>query len=200
MSTASLARPFRIALPLVVLAACASPQPKPDAADPTGPSKSTVERGAYLVGFGGCNDCHTPKLFTAAGPVPDTTRLLSGHPAESQLPVLPPGVVGTEPTKWGAITTADLTAWSGPWGTSFAANLTPDASGLAGWTDSLFIATMRTGKHFGSGRPILPPMPWFSLNELTDDDLRAVFSYLRSIKPIANIVPQPIPPAAAPPS
>jgi hypothetical protein len=43
-------------------------------------------------------------------------------------------------------------------------------------------------------------MPWFSLNELTDDDLRAVFSYLRSIKPIANIVPQPIPPAAAPPS
>jgi mono/diheme cytochrome c family protein len=152
------------------------------------------------VGFGGCNDCHTPKLFTAAGPVPDTTRLLSGHPAESRLPVLPPGVVGTEPTKWGAITTADLTAWSGAWGTSFAANLTPDASGLAGWTDSLFIATMRTGKHFGSGRPILPPMPWFSLNVLTDDDLRAVFSYLRSIKPVANMVPQPIPPAAAPPS
>lgn len=192
MCTASLARAFTVIPSLVVVAACSSPQPKPEA------TQSPVTRGEYLVGYGGCNDCHTPKVFTATGPVFDTTRLLSGHPAESKLPVLPDGVVGADPARWGAVTTGDLTAWSGPWGTSFAANLTPDATGLAAWTDSLFIATMRTGRHFGSGRPILPPMPWSSLNVLTDDDLRAVFAYLRSIPPIANLVPEPIPPAAAP--
>jgi mono/diheme cytochrome c family protein len=189
MSTASLARSFRLPLPLVAIVACTSPQAKPE------PAQSAAARGEYLVNFGGCNDCHTPKVFSAAGPAPDLTRLLSGHPAETQLPVLPAGVVGADPTKWGAVTTGDLTAWSGPWGTSFAANLTPDATGLAAWNDSLFIATMRTGKHWGSGRGILPPMPWFSLNALTDDDLRAVFAYLRSIKPVANLVPQPLPPA-----
>jgi mono/diheme cytochrome c family protein len=189
MSTASLARSFRLSLPVVAVAACSSPQAKPE------PAQSPVARGEYLVNYGGCNDCHTPKVFSAAGPAPDVTRLLSGHPAEAQLPVLPPGVVGADPTKWGAVTTGDLTAWSGLWGTSFAANLTPDATGLAAWNDSLFIATMRTGKHWGSGRAILPPMPWFSLNALTDDDLRAVFAYLRSIKPVANLVPQPLPPA-----
>jgi len=189
MRTASLARPFRLCFPLIAVVACSSPQAKSE------PAQSAVARGAYLVNFGGCNDCHTPKVFSAAGPAPDTSRLLSGHPAETQLPVLPAGVVGADPTKWGAVTTSDLTAWSGPWGTSFAANLTPDATGLAAWNDSLFIATMRTGKHWGSGRQILPPMPWFSLNVLTDDDLRAVFAYLRSIKPVANLVPQPVPPA-----
>jgi len=189
MRTASLARPFRLCFPLIAVVACSSPQAKSE------PAQSAVARGAYLVNFGGCNDCHTPKVFSAAGPAPDTTRLLSGYPAETQLPVLPAGVVGADPTKWGAVTTGDLTAWSGPWGTSFAANLTPDATGLATWNDSLFIATMRTGKHWGSGRQILPPMPWFSLNVLTDDDLRAVFAYLRSIKPVANLVPQPVPPA-----
>jgi mono/diheme cytochrome c family protein len=189
MSTASLARPFRLSLSLVAVVACSSPQARQE------PAQSAVARGAYLVNYGGCNDCHTPKVFSPSGPAPDITRLLSGHPAEAQLPVLPAGVVGADPSKWGAITTADLTAWSGPWGTSFAANLTPDQTGLAAWTDSLFIATMRTGKHMGSGRVVLPPMPWFSLNALTDDDLRAIFAYLRSLPPVANAVPAPLPPA-----
>lgn len=155
--------------------------------------KELVERGEYLVGYGGCNDCHTPKLFTEKGPEPDPKRLLSGYPATAKLPEIPGGIIG--PDKWGALTNNELTAWAGPWGVSFAANLTPDKNtGLGSWTEEMFIKTMRTGKHLGVGRDILPPMPWFGLAVLNDDDLKAIFAYLKSIKPIANAVPQPIPP------
>lgn len=165
------------------------------AADKAGASKAQVKRGEYLVNYGGCNDCHTPKLLTPNGPQPDPARLLSGHPADAQLPPVPPGVVGPNPNQWAALTNTDLTAWAGPWGTSFAANITPDtATGIGGWTADQFIKTMRTGKHLGVGRPILPPMPWFDLAVLNEGDLRAVFAYLKSIKPIKNQAPQPIPP------
>lgn len=169
-----------------VLAACKSPEPVAQAPSP-------VERGRYLVGYGGCNDCHTPKVMTAQGPMFDTTRLLSGHPAAAAVPAIPRGALG--PGGWMAMTNEHLSAWAGPWGVSFAANLTPASNGLSGWTDSLFIATMRTGKHLGNGRALLPPMPWFSLNVLTDDDLRAVFAYLQSLPPVENQVPAPMPPA-----
>jgi hypothetical protein len=59
----------------------------------------------------------------------------------------------------------------------------------------VFIKAMRTGKHMGAGRPILPPMPWPGIGLLTDDDLKAVFAYLHSLKPINNMVPPPTPPA-----
>ena len=95
------------------------------------------------------------------------------------------------------VTTPDLIAWAGPWGVSFAANLTPDPTGLAAWTAELFIKTMRTGKHFGMGRDILPPMPWFNLAPMTDDDLKTMFAYLQAIKPIRNEVPPPVPPTGA---
>jgi hypothetical protein len=153
-----------------------------------------VARGRYLVTLGGCNDCHTPKRFTPAGPVPDSSRFLAGHPADFKLPPVPPGVLG--PDRWGALVTPTLTAWAGPWGVSFTANLTPDPSGLASWTVQQFIQTMRTGKHLGMGRPILPPMPWYDIGQLTDDDLRAMFAFLRTVRPVQNPVPAPIPPAA----
>ena len=155
-----------------------------------------VARGSYLVTLGGCHDCHTPKIFTPAGPVRDSTRLLAGHPADWKVPPIPPGVLG--PQGWGALAAPDLTAWAGPWGVSFTANLTPDATGLGSWTADQFIQTMRTGKHLGVGRPILPPMPWYDIGQLTDDDLRAVFAYLRTLKPVQNAVPAPVPPAPAP--
>jgi mono/diheme cytochrome c family protein len=151
-----------------------------------------VQRGELLARFGGCNDCHTPKVMTPTGPQLDTSRLLSGYPSHASLPAAPRGVIG--PTQWGALATNDLTAWAGPWGISFAANLTPDVTGLGPWTAQDFIHTMRTGKHLGVGRALLPPMPWFNLEALTDQDLRALFRYLQSIKPISNQVPQPIPP------
>ena len=127
--------------------------------------------------------------------MPDTTRLLSGHPASAKLPPVPAGALG--PDRWGALASPDLTAWAGPWGVSFAANLTPDETGLRHWTAEQFIQTMRTGKHLGTGRAILPPMPWYDVGKLTDDDLRAVFAYLQSLKPVANRVPPPLPPARA---
>jgi hypothetical protein len=49
----------------------------------------------------------------------------------------------------------------------------------------------------GRGRQILPPMPWFNYGLMTDEDLSAVYAYLRTIPPIANRVPDPLPPAAA---
>lgn len=93
------------------------------------------------------------------------------------------------------MTNDDLTAWVGPWGISFAANLTPDVeTGLGGWTAAQFIQSMRTGKHLGVGRPILPPMPVSALAAMTDPDLNAMFAYLKSLKPIKNLVPAPMPP------
>ena len=156
---------------------------------------SQVKRGEYLVTFGGCHDCHSPKVMTPNGPAPDKTRLLSGHRADAQLPPIPAGVVGAAPNQWAAMTNGDLTAWVGPWGVSFAANLTPDkATGLGGWTVDQFIRTMRTGKHLGVGRPLLPPMPWYDVGALNDADLKAVFAYLRTLPPVQNPVPTPIPP------
>jgi hypothetical protein len=152
-----------------------------------------VERGKYLVMVGGCNDCHSPKIFTPAGPINDTTRLLSGFPAGSPLPAVPEGAIG--PTAWGALATNDLTGWAGPWGMSFASNLTPDAAtGIGNWTENIFITTIRTGKFMGMSRDILPPMPWQELSQMTDDDLKAIFAYLRTLPAINNPIPPPVPP------
>ncbi len=165
-------------------------------------SKSTsamVSRGRYLVTIGQCNDCHSPKIFTQMGPVPDTTKLLSGHPASAKLPPLPDGVVGASPDMWGGVGSSDFTAWRGAWGTSFTANLTPDKeTGLGSWTPAMFIKAMRTGKHMGTGRELLPPMPWYNIAKLTDQDLKSVFAFLQSLPPVSNAVPDPIPPAEAP--
>lgn len=146
-----------------------------------------VKRGEYLVQAIGCADCHAPKL---SGMQPNPALSLSGHPQKAKLPPKPgnsgPWILGT----------GDLTAWVGPWGTSFASNLTPDKdTGLGQWTAEEFIKTMRSGKRRGTGRALLPPMPWFNYAKLTDDDLRAIFAYLHSLKPIRNRVPAPLPPA-----
>ena len=154
-----------------------------------------VARGKYLVTVGGCNDCHTPLKMGPNGPEPDWSRMLSGHPEQMKLPPAPTMPEGP----WNTAVAATLTAWSGPWGTSFPANLTPDGeTGLGRWTEKEFVATLRTGRHLGRGRQILPPMPWFNYAQMTDEDLASVFAYLQSIPAIRNKVPAPIPPAAAP--
>jgi mono/diheme cytochrome c family protein len=154
---------------------------------------SLLERGKYLTTIGSCQDCHSPKVFTPMGPMPDTSKPFSGHPAGTKLPEIPKGVIA--PDHWGALGTNDLTGWAGPWGISFAANLTPDMeTGIGSWTEEMFVKALRTGKHMGEGRDILPPMPWPMIGQMTDEDLKAVFAYLHSLKPISNAVPDPISP------
>lgn len=154
-----------------------------------------IERGKWLVNLGGCNDCHTPKKFGPNGIQLDESRLLSGSPSNYPTPAIPEGAIGMGPDTWMALTNAHLSTWAGPWGISFAANLTPDIeTGLGSWSEAMFIKALRTGKHMGEGRPILPPMPWENFGRLDDADLRAIFAYLKSLPPIKNAVPEPIPP------
>jgi hypothetical protein len=161
-----------------------------DAAGAAAQKNVRIDRGAYLVSMMGCNDCHTPWKMGPKGPEPDMTRALTGHPQDI---VLPPAPAASGPWIWhGAATN---TAFAGPWGVSFTANLTPDKeTGLGSWTEEMFIATMRTARHQGKGRPILPPMPVKMIGKANDEDLKSIFAYLQSLAPVKNRVPAPIDP------
>lgn len=154
---------------------------------------SPVERGEYLVTAMGCNDCHTPMKMGANGPEPDMARMLSGHPGGALPPPPPPA------GPWIAAVSATFTGWAGPWGVSYTRNITPDNdTGIGTWTEQQFVDTIRNGRQQGRGRELLPPMPWPMIRHLTDDDLKAIFAYLRSIPAISNQVPDPV--IAAPPT
>jgi mono/diheme cytochrome c family protein len=151
-----------------------------------------VGRGKYLVTIAGCNDCHTPWKMGPTGPAPDMSRMLSGHPESFQVPPAP-----APQGPWLVSAAATNTAWSGPWGVSFTANLTPDPeTGLGKWTLRNFVDTIRSGRHMGRGRQILPPMPIPMYKHMTDEDLEAVFVYLKSIPAVSNRVPEPLPAAS----
>jgi hypothetical protein len=170
-------------VPLAALAQTASP-----AASAT----DKLARGKYIVSTSGCHDCHTPWIMGPKGPEPDMTRALSGHPQDFKLPPAP-----TLQGPWVMAAAATNTAWAGPWGVSFTANLTPDReTGLGKWTLRNFTETIRTGRHMGRGREVLPPMPVMVYRNWTDGDFEAVFAYLQSIPAIKNRVPEPLPPAA----
>jgi hypothetical protein len=179
------------ALAALGLVACAAPPTEDAAAPKPGAAAEHLKRGEYLVRVAACNDCHTPWKLGPNGPEPDIARMLSGHPADMVLPPAP----STGSQAWVMISAATNTAFAGPWGVSYATNLTPDQdTGLGAWTEEIFINTMRTGKHWGQSRPILPPMPWPNYAQMPDDDLKAVFAYLRSIPALRNAVPEPLPP------
>ena len=149
-----------------------------------GGAASAVEHGKYLVGITGCHDCHSPKK-DAAGHV-DETRPLSGRPATTPAPSTTAGEIHTA---------LDLTAWTGPWGTTYASNLTPDTTtGLLArrYSEASFVAMFRTGKK-PNGVGILPPMPYEMYANMTDDDLKAIWAYLQTIKPVRNQVPANVP-------
>jgi cytochrome c553 len=181
-------------LPIAVaVSACNEPAPTQTAAPaaPAVPAQSPVERGRVLVQVGGCHDCHSPKK---EGQI-IKELMLSGHPSSVKI-AAPNKVSGP----WAIATTDMLTAWSGPWGISFAANITPDPdTGLksSAWSEAAFLKAMKTGKHIGTGRDILLPMPWFMYKDLADEDLKAIWAYLQSIPPVKNEVPDPIPPPGA---
>lgn len=148
---------------------------------------SVLKRGEYIVTIGGCDDCHSPKKMGPRGPEIDMEHRLSGFPANRPFPTYDSNI-----TKKGmAIFNEDLTSAAGPWGVSFAANLTSDETGLGNWTEQHFFTAIRKGKFKGleNSRTLLPPMPWRNFSKMTDDDLRAVFAYLKSTKPVKNVVP-----------
>jgi hypothetical protein len=190
-------------LPLaLMISACGQPRsseaPAPTTNAPGAQTdEARIERGKQLVAFGGCHDCHSPKKLGPQGPEPDMDRALSGHPENLKIEAFKPA----PGSPWTVATNDHFTAWSGPWGVSFTANLTPDTNtGLRSgvWTEELFIKALRTGKHMGTSRDILPPMPWPAFVTLSDDDLRAIWAYLGTIRPITNHVPDPIPPGSKP--
>lgn len=150
-----------------------------------------IKRGEYIVTTGGCDDCHTPKKMTDHGPEPDMDRRFMGHPSDLELPP-----IDKEATAGWVLFNMDLTAGVGPWGISYAANITSDPSGIGQWTEEQFIKSMREGKHKGldNGRRVLPPMPWQVIALKTDEDLKAMYAFLQSTKPIENIAPPPQPP------
>lgn len=164
---------------------------KSDYENPQTEKDDLIKRGEYIVSTSGCHDCHSPKIMTDMGPMPDPERLLSGHPADETLQPY-----DKETAKSYILFNMGLTAATGPWGTSFSANLTPDDDGIGSWTEEQFFTAIRKGKYKGmeNGRDLLPPMPWFVYANMTDDDLKAVFAYLKSLKPVNNLVPAPIPP------
>ena len=190
-----------LAVGLVLLTGCQPAEQKSATENedkPAAPAQSPVERGKYLTTVGGCNDCHTPKTFGPNGPEADMTKELSGHPAGDKIPAVPAKLNFGE-GGFGTLTNTHLTAWIGPWGISYAMNLTPDkATGLGSWTEQMFIDAIRNGKHQGTGRAILPPMPWNWYRNMTDDDLKGVFAYLQSLPPINNAIPDPTPPDKLP--
>ena len=154
----------------------------------------SIKRGETLIYMMGCHDCHSPKIMTPQGPMLDTTRLLSGHPAKDPLPKITDKSM-VAPGNW-YLGASDLTAWVGPWGTSFTANLTPDETGTGNWTFDNFKTALRKGKFKGmeNGRDLLPPMPWQFIMRASDEDLAYMWKYLRTVKPIKNVVPEPLPP------
>lgn len=149
-----------------------------------------IQRGEHLVATSACHDCHTPLRMGANGPEPDLSRMLSGHP-EGMVTPPPPRAEGP----WIVAATGTNTAWAGPWGISRTANLTPDPeTGLGKWTEEQFIATIKTGRHQGQGRELLPPMPIPAYRNFSVEELKAIFAYLRTIPPVKNRVPEPTPP------
>lgn len=162
---------------------------------PTPPPSSPVERGQYLITISGCNDCHTPLKMGPKGPEPDMARMLSGHPENVKASA--PPKFPQQGWIWGGTDT--MTAFAGPWGITYSSNITPDQNtGIGIWSEDMFIKTIRNGRHMAEGRPLLPPMPWMWVAKMSDDDLKAVYAYLRSIPPVSNRVPEYQEPAGPP--
>ncbi len=149
--------------------------------------ESQVKWGAHLVTIGGCNDCHTPKKMGPNGPEDDMSLMLSGHPAQQP----PPAFDLKEAAKKGLILTQSFTAWMGPWGITYAANITSDSTGIGMWTEAQFLKALKEKKWMGldNTRPLMPPMSMMPATKMTDDEMKAIFAYLKTTPPLKNVQP-----------
>lgn len=170
---------------------CAGPAEKENKKETaTTDSAARVARGQYLVTVIGCDDCHSPKRMGAHGPEVIPELRFSGFQKDGKLP---PSDGNAVKNGW-ALFAPDLTATVGPWGTSYAANITSDQTGIGNWKEENFMLAMREGvvKGIKGNRPMLPPMPWFNFRNMSDEDLKSIFAYLKTTKPVDNVVPQPV--------
>ena len=183
-----------------IIGSCAKENPQPEVVEHgVAPNcqltlSEMIKRGEYLVNSIGCDDCHSSKLMGPNGPEIDPKLRLSGHPSNQPLAVIKDRSILNDY----ALFNMSLTAAVGSWGTSFAANLTPDDTGIGYWSEAQFLKAIKEGKLKGldGSRPLLPPMPWFVYKNLTDDDLKAIFAYLQSLPPVNNVVPAPSSPSS----
>lgn len=157
-------------------------------------STELVKRGDYLIKIAGCDDCHSPKRMGERGPELIPELRLSGYPQNGKLP---PADEKMQKSGW-VLMAPDLTSAIGPWGQSFAANITSDATGIGNWKEENFVLAMRKGKYKGleNSRNLLPPMPWINYAHFSDEDLKAIFYFLKATSPVKNIVPEPVPPTS----
>ncbi len=139
--------------------------PEPVPASVPAPDLSDpVRRGAYLVRIGACAECHSRK----------TT-----DPKNFFQPI--PG-----------LEFAGGVVFKGPWGKVASANLTPDPSGIPYYDEALFLQAMRTGRV--GARKLNPVMPWGYFQNMTDEDLKAIFAYLKTLNPVKHSVDNTEPP------
>lgn len=156
---------------------------------PATDSAALVKKGEYLVSVIGCDDCHSPKRMGEHGPEIIPELRLSGFPHDGQQPP-----IDTNQVKKGwMLFGPDLTTAVGPWGQSFAGNITSDETGIGNWTEQQFMTALRKGKYKGleGSRDLLPPMPWFAYKNMNDEDIKAIYAYLKTTKPVSNLVPAP---------
>ena len=196
--------PYRVAvtsaslLLVAAFAGCGQPPAGAPVEPATAPvsAAAQIERGRLLVLGGACHDCHTPKKIGPNGPEADMSRTLSGHPESDVIKAPFKQVPGD---KWTTHVNDHLTAWSGAWGVSFAANLTPDQNtGIGIWTEDMFVEAIKNGKHMAKGRQIRPPMPWMYYGQLPDNDLKAMFAFMRSLGPKGEMMPAALSPGVEP--
>jgi hypothetical protein len=176
----------------ILLTGCRN-TPKTAINEPVEPTEAQlILKGEYLVTIMGCNDCHSPKTMGPQGPVIIADLMLSGYPAERPIKKVDSGPI----KKGWVMLNEDFTSAAGQWGESFAGNLTSDQTGIGNWTEENFRRALKEGKYKGLevSRMLLPPMPWTNFTTIKDEDVKAIFLYLKSTKPVSNIVPMPIGP------
>ena len=154
--------PNRLSFAAKALMALGMVKPQPPVTEPVvaPPRGATAEYGEYLALHGSmCAGCHTPRSPNTG--VYDMTRPFGG--GDFLMPEEGLDTTGT--------------------------NLTPDgATGIGDWTEEQFVTAVRTGVR-PDGTVMVTFMPWPVYTRWTEDDLRAVWLYLRSLEPVAHEVP-----------
>ena len=163
----TIARPLSASFASLALLALSLAMSQPAQAQTT---RVEIARGKYLVGFGGCIDCHTPGYFFGK---PDMPRALAGSEVGFEIPGL---------------------------GVFYGPNLTPDKeTGLGSWSKAQIVTALQKGTR-PDGRQLAPIMPWKAFANLTKSDANAIAAYLKSLPPISNKVPGPFGPNEKPTS